>query len=331
MEWQILPLKLELKYTWKISRNSSVFKQNFIIHCSQDGLTGMGEIAPNIRYNETSDMILAAFNEFVLNAPKFELNEWEAFETYLFASSLPNALKFGLEAAFVHLLAQTKKQSLPTILGIESKTQIGSCYTLPIMETSELEAFYNTYHLHRFPYIKVKVNAEKATEIVSAVASFCKQPIMIDGNEAWQKAADVIAFLDTVKNLPIQFIEQPLPAHLEEEYRQLKQAAIFPVFADESVLNKPNFDALVEQFHGVNMKLMKGGSYVNGIRIIKEAKKRNLQTMVGCMVESTLGIQGAFYVAAITDYADLDGCLIVANEPYHLLEENEGMFEMRKN
>ena len=110
----------------------------------------------------------------------------------------------------------------------------------------------------------------------------------------------------------------------------MKQAAIFPVFADESVLNKPNFDALVEQFHGVNMKLMKAGSFVNGIRIIKEAKKRNLQTMVGCMVESTLGIQGAFYVAAITDYADLDGCLIVANEPYHLLEENEGMFELNE-
>jgi L-alanine-DL-glutamate epimerase-like enolase superfamily enzyme len=98
--------------------------------------------------------------------------------------------------------------------------------------------------------------------------------------------------------------------------------------ADESAIDYPNFDELALQFHGINMKLMKAGSYINGLRIIEESKKRNLKTMVGCMVESTLGISSAFYLAALTDYADLDGCLIVANENFKLLKETNGGFEL---
>jgi L-alanine-DL-glutamate epimerase-like enolase superfamily enzyme len=331
MEWELIPVKLALKYTWKISRNSSVFKQNFIVQCKHNGMVGMGEVAPNIRYQETPESIVAAFQDFKLTCSVISIENWDDFERNLFQSQLPNALQFGIEAAYVNLLAQTKKQSIPAVLGIPTKKQIGSCYTLPMMETLELAAFYEQHQLGRFPYIKVKVNAAKATEIIEAVASFCKQPILIDGNEAWENAADVIAFLKTVEKHQITFIEQPLPAHFIDEYKILKRFSPVPVFADESVLNKPDFDLLVEQFHGINMKLMKAGSYVNGIRIINEAKQRNLQTMVGCMVETTLGIQGAFYLAALTDYADLDGCLIVADEPYHLLKESNGLFELASN
>jgi L-alanine-DL-glutamate epimerase-like enolase superfamily enzyme len=328
MEWELIPIKLELKYTWKISRNTSEYKQNFIVQCKQNGLIGLGEVAPNIRYQETTENIRQSFEQFQKSSSDYTLDNWLELESFLFQSQLPNALQFGIESAYVNLLAQTKKQSIPAVLGIPTKKQIGSCYTLPIMETTELAAFYEQHQLERFPYIKVKVNAEKATEIVQAVASFCKQPILIDGNEAWENAADVVAFLKTVADYPIKFIEQPLPARFVEEYKILKQQATVPVFADESVLNNPNFDLLVEQFHGINMKLMKAGSFVNGIRMINEAKQRNLQTMVGCMVETTLGIQGAFYLAALTDYADLDGCLIVADEPYHLLKESNGLFEL---
>ena len=97
------------------------------------------------------------------------------------------------------------------------------------------------------------------------------------------------------------------------------------IMADESVLDQPDMDVLQKQFGGINMKLMKAGGYINGLRIISEAKRRNLKTMIGCMVETSLGINSAWSLAAETDYADLDGYLVVSNEPFGLLKEEEGM------
>jgi L-alanine-DL-glutamate epimerase-like enolase superfamily enzyme len=149
---------------------------------------------------------------------------------------------------------------------------------------------------------------------------------MIDANEAWTNVEALIAFIESIEKLPILFVEHPMPAALEAEYRHLKKHSKLPIMADESVLAEPNFDAIAQQFHGVNMKLMKAGSYQNGVRILQEARKRNMLCMVGCMVESTLGIKSAWDLCALADYADLDGCLIVDNEPYHLLHEEGGTF-----
>jgi L-alanine-DL-glutamate epimerase-like enolase superfamily enzyme len=121
-------------------------------------------------------------------------------------------------------------------------------------------------------------------------------------------------------------VEQPLPADMVDAYKYLKKESPLPIMGDESVLNQPKFDELVQQFDMVNMKLMKAGGYINGIRILKEAKARGLRTMIGCMVETTLGIKSAWSLCSLAEFADLDGCLIISNEPYHLLKEENGQF-----
>ncbi len=321
MDWLIEPLKLELKYTWKISRNSSDFKQNFVVVCTDGKLDGLGEIAPNIRYGETSEKILSSFEKvkvFLKIASNLSHTE---FEHKLSLLQIPNSLKFGIESAYVMYLARKANKSIPEFLNIKQNDKIHTCYTLPIMPLNELKEFYEEYELERFSFLKVKVNAENALENVSKISEFTKQTLMIDGNEAWTNPDEVIKF-------EIEFIEQPLPSSEIDAYKYLKSKSALPVMADESAIDYPNFDELAMQFHGINMKLMKAGSYINGLRIIEESKKRNLKTMVGCMVESTLGISSAFYIAALTDYADLDGCLIVANENFNLLKEKKGQFEL---
>jgi hypothetical protein len=137
---------------------------------------------------------------------------------------------------------------------------------------------------------------------------------------------NLIQFLPKLKKYPILFVEQPMPAYLKEEYVYLKKHTPFPLMADESVLDRPDMSALEKQFHGINMKLMKAGGYLNGLRILNEARRRKMKTMVGCMVETTLGIHSAWNLCAGVDYADLDGCLILANEPFEMLNEENGFF-----
>ncbi len=328
MDWLIEPLKLELKYTWKISRNSSEFKQNFVVVCTDGKYEGLGEIAPNIRYGENSEKILSSFEKvkiFLKSASQLEHSE---FEHKLKALDIPNSLKFGIESAYVMYLSRKSKKSISDFLQLPNKRQIGTCYTLPIMPPHELKVFFEEYDLERFPFLKVKVNAEHALENIRTIRAFTQQKIMIDGNEAWANPDDVLSFADSIKDLNIEFLEQPLPAENIDAYVYLKTKIQVPLMADESAIDYPDFDSLEKQFHGINVKLMKAGSFINGIRLINEAKRRNLKTMVGCMIESTLGISSAFYLAAITDYADLDGCLIVSNENFNYLTEHKGVFEL---
>ncbi|MDP1727747.1 MAG: enolase C-terminal domain-like protein [Bacteroidota bacterium] len=325
MEWSIKKIQLELKYTWKISRNESSFKENFIVEACEGKFIGIGEVAPNIRYNETPENVLENFYKF-LNSESLAVKSLDDLTNLLGKIKLPNALRFGIESAYIHMLCKKENKSIFELLETPNPSIVASCYTLPIMDIAEIETFFNSHQLGRFGHIKIKVSEEGAIEHLNALNKICSVPIMIDANEAWKDVDLLINFLQRLKHLHIAFIEQPLPASMKEEYLYLKKHCPFPLMADESVLDQPDFDLLQQQFNGINMKLMKAGGYLNGLRILNEARKRKMETMVGCMVETTLGISSAWNLCANTNYADLDGCLIVANEPYNLLKEENGYF-----
>jgi len=325
MQWTIKKIQLDLKYTWKISRNASNFKENFIVTCSNNKQVGIGEVAPNIRYQETPEGIFSSFQSIERELRDCPLEPMQ-FEIWLKKLAIPKALKFGIESAFVHWHCKSTNIALHDFLGIQKPDKVATCYTLPIMDASDIPAFYQNHQLHRFKHLKVKVNDVEALEMIKVLNRLGDHPIMIDANEAWKDVDALIQFIATLKQYPIVFVEQPLPSDYVDEYIYLKQHSVLPIMGDESVLDNPNFDMLEKQFHGINMKLMKAGGYLNGIRILKEAKARNLTTMIGCMVETTLGIKSAWNLGSLVDYADLDGCLIVENEPFHLIKEEDGYF-----
>lgn len=323
MEWRIKKIKLELKYIWKISRNASEFKENFIIEFEQDGIIGLGEVAPNIRYNENPDIIESAFTSF-LHRIKGPIEDIKELMGFLDKDYMPNALRFGIESAFIHWYCLKNEINIQDYLGVNKPEKVATCYTLPIMEAEDVASFYREYDLARFKHLKVKINDASGLEMLDALQKVSEQPLMVDANEAWKDVSQLIDFLPNLNKYPILFIEQPMPAHMVEEYVYLKRRSPFPIMADESVLDNPDMVALEKQFHGINMKLMKAGGYLNGLRILNEARKRKMLTMVGCMVETTLGIHSAWNLCADVNYADLDGCLIVANEPFNLLKEENG-------
>lgn len=328
LNFSIEPVKLELKYTWKISRNSSDYKINFIVTVKDNDVVGRGEVAPNIRYNETPEIIQNEF-ERVQNLNPGNLISIQLFTDYLNNLHLPNALRFGLEQAYVHYHCKKNKISLCDFLNINAPTPIATCYTLPIMDAGLIKKFYNENNLQRFSFLKIKVNAETGFEDVKTLCALTDKPIMIDGNEAWKDADEALRFVNEIKKLNIEFVEQPMPSSMNDEYIYLKNHSPLPLMADESVLANPDFDLLEKQFHAVNMKLMKAGGYLNGVRILNEARKRNMKTMIGCMVETTLGISGAMQLSAGINYLDVDGYMIIKDEPFEFVKESNGIVQLR--
>lgn len=321
--WEIEEKHLILKYNWKISRSESVTKNNFFLKISDGTNSGLGEVAPNIRYGETPQLVKDQFDFFLKNGAS-GIKSLDDLQNLLNFTQICNSLRFGIESAYIHYLSKIQNLPVYSFLGLDEPKNIFTAYTLPIMQIGEIQSFYEKHQLERFKYLKLKINSENGFDLLKEVRKLSSQSIMIDANESWQNVEELIKFLEKIKKDNIVFVEQPLPYNFEEEYKYLKQNCTFDIFADESITDKADFKKLTEQFHGINMKLMKSGGYLNGIRLLKDAKKHGLKTMIGCMVETSLGISSAMNLCSLTDYNDLDGFFVIDNEPFNLITEKKG-------
>jgi L-alanine-DL-glutamate epimerase-like enolase superfamily enzyme len=327
LNWGILEKDLQLRYTWKISRNSSAFKTNFFISTG-DGLhNGMGEVAPNIRYGETPGLIREQFSTFMESFAS-EIMEPLQLASQLKDAGFCNSLRFGIESAFVHYLCNSRGLTVYEYLGLGKPAPVPTFYSLPIMDPAELAPFVKKHGLQRFRHLKVKINNENGLDLVNEAAKLASGPLAIDANEAWTDPDKLLGFCEKLKRIDVLFMEQPMPAAMQKEYAYLKPLSPFSLMADESVTDDPDFKQLSSCFHGVNMKLMKAGGYINGLRIMQETRRHGMKAMIGCMVETSLGISSALHLCSLADHADLDGFLILQEDPFGLAVEQEGFLSL---
>ncbi len=324
LAWTIDIIHLDLRYTWKISRNATDFKKNLIVTVTDGTHSGKGEGAPNVRYGESAETSVDQFNRFSSIVPK-DLQDISELHQAMQMANTSHALSFAIESAYLHYFVAKSKQTIPELLQIDRSGSIATSYTIPIMETGLLKKFYAENNLDRFPYIKLKVNSDDAFDSVQELLSFSKNPIMVDANEAFKDVEQCIYWLERIKKMPLVFVEQPLPSELIEESVYLKKYCPFILMADEAVTDHADFEWLRKAFDGINMKLMKAGGYINGLRLLREAKANNMRTMIGCMVETTLGISSAMNLCSLADYADLDSFILLKKEPFGLIEEKNGI------
>jgi L-alanine-DL-glutamate epimerase-like enolase superfamily enzyme len=284
-----------------------------------------------VRYGETPELLLAQFA--ALQPQLVVVKSLEELSTLLHAAQPAHALRFAIESAYLHREALVRNQSVSSLLGLpEPASAVPTAFTLPIMEPGAVPAFVQQHGLARFQLIKVKVNREGGADLLRAITQLLPgHQLLIDGNEAWTNADELLRFMEKVQPLPglrVLWLEQPMPASCADDYRYLHGRSIWPLVADESVTDEADFAAISQQFDVVNMKLMKAGGYLNGVRLLREARAHGLRTMIGCMVETSLGIWSALQVSPLAEVCDLDGFLIVRNEPFGMVQEEHGHLSM---
>jgi len=318
--------ELPLRYEWKLSRNSYSSKINGFVTAQCNGFEGHGEAAPNIRYEETPASLQLEFDQIKekLNAP-FEHNIWHSF---LDGLKICSALKMALDMAFQNLLAHISGKTLADYLGFQPIRSRSICYTIPVMEPDRISEFIEKENLSRFSWLKIKVNQELALPIVNEVLKLFQGPIAIDGNEAWTEKELVFDFIHKLPKDRILFLEQPFPSALRAHYEWLAEKSPIEIWGDESILNVAEPEYWKVAFKGINVKLMKTGTIANAIHLLKVARTIGLKTMIGCMVETSLGISAALSLESLADYMDLDGFLLLENEPFGLVKEKNGMVEL---
>lgn len=326
-QWNISSFNLPLKVNWKIARGSLTEKTNLIVSYKEGTFEGKGEVAFITHGPLTPEAVQETFQEFQKQVPK-DLNGLDHMLEVLhqeeLQEELPANLRFGIESAYVDFLAQLMEDKVHRVLGRREVNNIPTSYSLPHMAPEEVDEFLKKYDLVRFPSLKIKVVGPDDVAFVREVAKDFKGPLRIDGNEGFKNAGEALEFMDHLKDLNIEFIEQPLSHNDFDECVRLREKSPFLIMADESLGDGSVVDDLQRAFHGVNVKLQKAGGYIKALNQLREARTLGLKTMLGCMIETSLGINAAMQIAHGVDYFDLDGFLHLEKDPFNLVYEEKG-------
>ena len=330
--WSIQPLQLPLRYIWKISRNASTTKTNLILRVAGAGYEGVGEAAPNVRYGETPELLQQQFEE-LQGVGLHKVSSLVELDALLAQHPVAHALSFALESALVLWLAAQAGQPVWRWLGVEPPALlVPTAFSLPIMAVGEVAGFLREQDAARFQLLKIKVNQTEGLDLLREVArALPGHSLLVDGNEAWPDADSLLVFLEAAGHVPgltMRLLEQPLPAACADDYRYLRPRSNVPLLADESVTDTADFAEIARQFHGVNVKLMKAGGFRRGIELLRQTRAHGLLPMLGCMVETTVGIAAALQISSLAKVHDLDGFLIVRDEPFGLVSEDAGLLSM---
>jgi len=329
LKWKILEKSLPLKFNWNISRNSSSEKKNFFVQVSDFNNYGIGEVAPNIRYGENEYLVKKQFDDFIKLS--YNIKNIDELNETLNSIKLCNSLRFGIESSFIHYLCQKNKIMPYQFLKLKKNEFLNTSFSIPIMKIEKIEDFINKNNLKRFSSLKIKVNNENAFDMINTISKLTNQKLRVDGNEAWNNVDDLINFTEKIKKFNIEFLEQPMPSYMKEEYLYYKKYSPFDLIADESIEKEEDFEYLSKAFTGINVKLMKAGGYFNAINLLNKAKNNKLKTMIGCMIETSLGIYSAFNISYNVNFIDLDGFLIIKEDDFDLLSEKEGKIFVNKS
>lgn len=324
-KWSLSQMHLPLKVTWKISRNSSTEKTNFLLSYEADGKKGIGETAFNVRYGESVNSISSSFVVFVNAIKDSKFETFNEFSQFLDGIELPHSLRFGLECAWLDWFSQKTNMTKSKVLNIISPQEIKTSFSIPILEPHEVEDYVEKYSLNRFESIKLKVSGPDSLPLAQKVFQVTNAKIRIDGNEGFKDAEELATFLDHLPADRVEFIEQPLPSSADSEQAKLKGKYSFPFIADESLTNGPVTADLAKSFDGVNLKLMKSGSILHVIEQKKQALDLGLKLMLGCMVETSLAISYGILLGKDITWFDLDGFLLLKEDPYNLVIESNGL------
>ena len=305
--------RVHLAETFVISREASDWAEVVQVRVEHDGTVGYGEAAPIERYGETAESALAfvrAHGELVGDDP-FALEEIGA---RLAEHPGEHAAKSALDAALHDL--QGKLLGIP-VWRLVGLPRVGppTSWTVWLGDPDDM-ARRAERAASRFRQLKLKLGGGDGLDVerVRAVRSVTHLPLRVDVNE-WWRLDEAVQAISELATLGVEYVEQPLPAG-DPAGEELKRRSALPVYVDEDCHTLADVARCAEIAHGVNLKLAKSGGIREAIRMAHAARALDLGVMLGCMVESGLGIAAGCVVAPLCDHVDLDGNLLLREDPW---------------
>ena len=308
--------RLMLRHTWTTTMSSSEYRDTVQVEYRRDGVSGHGEGAPIVRYQEfpaaAMKAIQAIANDITAGDP------WQ-YQKYLAGirralGEQQHAAMAAVDVAIFDWLGKKFNVPLYKFFGLDAADAPITDFSIGI-DTPEITR-QKTREAADFPVLKVKVGLKTDEPTIEAVRSVTNKPIRVDVNEGWTDKEEAIRKINWLESQGVVYVEQPMPAHLVEETRYVRSKVHLPIIADEACTDVTMIPKLVDAYDGINVKLDKAGGILESLRWIEVARAMKMKVMLGCMVSSSCSVTAAAHLSPLVDYADLDGNLLVANDPW---------------
>lgn len=316
------PYTLELRHVFTIATSSRTTTPVVLTEIEYDGVTGYGEASMPPYLGESHASVLDFLSRVDLS--KYE-NPFE-LDTILRdidAISTGNAAaKASVDIALHDLLGRLMKQPWYNIWGFDARKTPYTSFTIGI-DTQDVVR-QKTREAAEYKVLKVKLGRDTDKMIVETIRSVTNTPITADVNQGWKDRAVALDMLHWLKERNVVMVEQPLPKEQVDDLAWLTERSPLPIIGDEGVQRLADIPKAKGVYHGINIKLMKCTGLREAMRMIAVARALKMKVMMGCMIETAVGISAGAQLAPLLDYADLDGNVLITDDPFDGVRNTAG-------
>ncbi len=318
--------KLIPTHRFGISRETSTEYTSILLRITQNGITGYGEAFPSNRYENSAEQNVEIFKSAPFQSMETMFDHFQPKALQRWAGdSFQNidSLISGFTSAYYDYFGKKLGISVAELIGYGSEKLPLSSFTIGIDEAEVIRQ--KVKEAENYPILKIKVGTDRDEEIMGIIRELTDKPVRVDANEGWDKeeALDRIKWLESQN---VEFVEQPIPAGNYDDVRWLQERSPLPLIADEDCRHVDDVAKLMDCYDGINIKLVKCGGITPALQMIATAKSFGKSVMLGCMVESSAGIAPAAMLGGGVDYLDLDGNLLLSNDPFDGPKAENGKF-----
>ncbi len=321
MKLDVQSFDLKLTTPFRIARHVQWTAANVLAQITHEGVIGIGEAAPSEHYGEYRETVLAALAFWAdeLGDDPFAIEDILNHLEHLMR--LNPAAKAAIDMALYDLVGKLLNVPVYKLLGLNAAKTPLTSFTIGI-DTPENMA-KKALAARDYPILKIKVGTPGDVANLKAIREVSDAVIRVDANTAWSPR-EAIRAINELAEFNIEFVEQPVAPYDLAGLKFVRQHVPLPIITDESSITLEDIPRVVECTDGVNIKLMKCGGLCHALKMIYVARAHNLKIMLGCMIESSLAITAAAHLTPLVDYADLDGHLLVDDDPYVGVKVEQG-------
>ena len=316
------PYTLQLKHTFTLATSSRTTTPVVLTEIEYDGITGYGEASMPPYLGESHESVMKFLS--LLNLSQFS-------DPFLLVDILEYvdkvmpgnyAAKASVDIALHDLIGKLVNEPFYRLFGLNPAKAPLTSFTIGLDSPEIIRQ--KVAEAEPYKILKVKLGRDNDREMVEVIRSITDKPLCVDVNQGWKDRTMALDMAGWLKEKGIVFLEQPMPKEMKDDIAWLTERSPLPVIGDEAIQNVKDIMDNKNIYSGINIKLMKCGGINAAMKMINVARALGMKVMIGCMTETSCAVTAAAQLAPLVDWCDLDGNLLIANDPFDGLKIVDG-------
>lgn len=316
------PYELQLKHRFTLSGSSRTSTPVMLTRLEFDGLVGYGEATMPPYLGETHQTVAEFLSSLDLRQfhDPFQIEEILQYVNQIASENC--AAKASIDIALHDLIGKLKGKPLHKIWGYEPTKAPNTSFTIGIDEPDVIRE--KVREASPYKLLKIKLGRSNDLEIIKAIREETNVALSVDANQGWTDKQQALEKIHWLKEQGVIFVEQPMPKNHLDDVAWLTEKSPLPIFADEDVQRLPDVKRLQGIYSGINIKLMKSTGLHEARKMIDQAHQLGLKILLGCTTETSVAVSAAAQLSPLADFADLDGNLLITNDPFEGVQIVDG-------